>query len=239
MLPHLAGVVVKSVRVGTNVVTFRTRSRTPRARCPRCGMPSRRAHSRYMRRVSDAPASGLQVVTEISVRRFRCGSTWCPAVTFVEQIPGLTSPHSRYTPVLRTLLARVAEALAGRPGARLAGKLGMPVSKDTLLRLLRAAPLPVTGAVRVLGVDEFALLKRHTYATLLVDLEALQPIDMLPGRQAEPIARGSPTTPKLRSPAATGLRPTRKLRGGRRPRRSRSPPCGTSGTTSLRPWRSA
>ncbi|MGW7081422.1 ISL3 family transposase [Streptomyces sp. NPDC054866] len=171
------------------MVTFRTRCRTPRVRCPRCGMPSRRVHGRYVRRVSDAPASGVPVVIEISVRRFKCGSTWCPAVTFVEQIPGLTSPHARYTPVLRALLARVAEALAGRPGARLAVKLGMPVAKDTLLRMLRAVPLPATGGVRVLGVDEFALLKRHTYATLLVDLEARQPIDVLPGRQAEPVAR--------------------------------------------------
>ncbi|MFI6645912.1 ISL3 family transposase [Streptomyces sp. NPDC050504] len=186
VLPHLSGVVVESVRVSTKVVTLRTRCRTPRVRCPHCGMPSRWVHGRYLRRLADAPAGGVPTVIEVWVRRFKCGSLWCPAVTFVEQIPGLTSPHARYTPVFRRLLARIAEALAGRPSARLAVKLGMPVAKDTLLR---AAPLSPVGTVRVLGVDEFALLRRHTYATLLVDLEARRPVDVLVGREAEPVAR--------------------------------------------------
>ncbi|MFF5638200.1 transposase [Streptomyces sp. NPDC012825] len=63
------------------------------------------------------------------------------------------------------------------------------MAKDTMLRLLPASPLEEAGTVRVLGIDEFALLKGHTYATLLVDLEARQPIDVLPGREAAPVAR--------------------------------------------------
>ena len=83
----------------------------------------------------------------------------------------------------------VAEVLAGRPGARLAVRLGMPVARDTLIRLLRAAEVAGPGPVRALGLDEFALLKRHKHATLLVDLEARRPIDVLPGREAELVAR--------------------------------------------------
>ncbi|MEU0626401.1 transposase [Streptomyces sp. NPDC005989] len=65
----------------------------------------------------------------------------------------------------------------------------MTVAKDTLLRLVRAAPPKEPGPVRVLGVDELALIKGHTYVTILVDLEARQPIDALPGREADPVAR--------------------------------------------------
>ena len=49
--------------------------------------------------------------------------------------------------------------------------------------------------MRVLGIDDFALLKGNTYATLLVDLEARRPLDVLPGRDADPLAdwlRGHP-----------------------------------------------
>ncbi|MFC9754713.1 transposase [Streptomyces sp. NPDC056921] len=65
----------------------------------------------------------------------------------------------------------------------------MAVAKDILLRLVRAAPPKESGPVRVLGVDELALINGHTYVTILVDLEARQPIDALPGREAEPVAR--------------------------------------------------
>ncbi|MFE5948600.1 transposase [Streptomyces sp. NPDC056480] len=79
-------------------------------------------------------------------------------------------------------------ALAGRPGARLAAVLGIRVAKDTLLHLLRTMPDRHEGRVRVLGVDDFALRKGDSYATVLVDVEARQPVDVLPGRDAEPLA---------------------------------------------------
>ncbi|MFI9041899.1 transposase [Streptomyces sp. NPDC053726] len=44
------------------------------------------------------------------------------------------------------------------------------------------------GKVRVLGGGEFAPLRGQTCATLFVDLEARQPIDVMPGREAAPVA---------------------------------------------------
>ncbi|MFF2964783.1 ISL3 family transposase [Streptomyces sp. NPDC057963] len=176
---------------------LRARSRTRSARRPGCGRRSGRIHGRYERRLADAPLGGLPVVIVVLVRRFKCLTTECPCVTFAEQIPGLTRPHARHTPVLRDLLGRVSQAPAGRPGARLARRLGMTAAKDTLPRLLRTTALTGPGSVRVLGIDDFALLKGHTCATLLVDLEARRPIDVLPGREAAPLARWPADHPEV------------------------------------------
>ncbi|WP_311736748.1 transposase family protein [Streptomyces sp. TLI_185] len=113
-LPRLADVVVESIERAAGTVTFCAHSAVPTARCARCGVVSWRVHGRYTRRLADAPVGGAPAVVELMVRRFKCLNPQCPVVTFAEQIEGLTSPHARYTPLLRTLLTSIAAVLAGR-----------------------------------------------------------------------------------------------------------------------------
>ena len=63
------------------------------------------------------------------------------------------------------------------------------MSRMTLIRLIRAMPGPaVTVSRRVLGVDEFALRKGHSYGTLLVDVETRLPLYILAERSSESFA---------------------------------------------------
>ncbi|MET8053980.1 transposase family protein [Streptosporangium sp. NPDC005286] len=128
--------------------------------CPHCGVVSGRVHDRYVRRLADAAVGGVKTVPAVTARRFKCVNAACAAATFVEQVDGLTRPHARYTPLLRRMPTSVAVGMAARAGARLAARLGMPVAKDTLLRLVRSVPEPPVGAVRVVAVDDFALRRR-------------------------------------------------------------------------------
>jgi hypothetical protein len=65
--------------------------------------------------------------------------------------------RGRRTERLGDLQRHLGLALGGQAGARLAERLGLPVSPDTLLRLVRRkANQCASETVRVLGVDDWA-----------------------------------------------------------------------------------
>ncbi|MFI5940624.1 transposase family protein [Streptomyces uncialis] len=95
--------------------------------CPGCGSWSRRIHSSYLRFPADVPSGGRRVVLCLRGRRFLCPVNSCGRRTFAERMSGLTRRYGRRTERLRSTLAAVGLALAGRAGG--------PVGKS--LRLVR------------------------------------------------------------------------------------------------------
>src|SRR5690349_9813939 len=151
------------MRAGPASVEFAVQATQPQASCPTCFTTSQAVHSWYQRHPADLPSFGHQVCLNLSIRRFYCPNQTCPRQTFVEPLPALLSPRARRTRRLATAQAQVGVTCGGEAGARLLQRLAMPTSADTVLRLVRALPLPANETPRVVGVDDWALKKGQTY----------------------------------------------------------------------------
>jgi transposase len=176
-------------------VTIRAVSGATGVRCPVCGEPTDRVHSRYARTLADLPWAGVAVRLRVRVRKFFCANPACPRAVFTERLDGVAAARARRTDRQRDSLTVIAFALGGEAGARLARELGMAISPDTLLRLIRRCPEDGLPTPTVLGVDDWAIHRGLTYGTILVDLERHRPVDVLPDRSSSSLAAWLRTHP--------------------------------------------
>jgi len=188
LVPDPAVVTLEEIVADDEGVTLVVRARRPTACCPRCDQAATRVHSWYTRRLADVPWQGLAVCLRLRTRRWFCDNPACARQIFTERLPTVALPHAQRTQRLATIVLVFGVAVGGVPGARLLASIGSAVSGDTLRRVVGAAALPEAGTPRVLGVDDWSLKKGRTYATILVDLERRQPIDLLPDASAEGLA---------------------------------------------------
>lgn len=81
----------------------------------------------------------------------------------------------------------IGHGMGGRPAEYLMGRLGMPVSDDTILRQIkrRASISSRNANIRVVGIDDWSWRRSTRYGTILVDLERRAVVDVLDDRSVE------------------------------------------------------
>jgi len=119
----------------------------PTASCPCCAVhPS----------PVDISWGARLVPIQLTVRKFVCRHPSCERRIFTECLVDLVVAYALHPPRLVTALRAIGVGLGGVAGTRLAARLQLSTSPTTLLRLVRAAPIPQIPALQVIGLDEWA-----------------------------------------------------------------------------------
>src|SRR5260370_23371412 len=164
----LSALVIEDVQDAGEVIAVRARTPDRAVACLGCGAETARVHEYHERTVADVPVDGRRVLARVRVRRMRCPVPECKVQTFREQVPGVLDRYQRRTSRLTAQVSAAARELAAPAGTRLLAKLGVPVSRHTMLRALLRLPLPKAAVPRGLGIDDFALRRSRSYATVLI-----------------------------------------------------------------------
>lgn len=194
-----SGLALESVSDSSDSIILIVRSQAVMARCPLCGVGSRRIHSRYARQVADLPSVGRQVYLRLIARRFVCEAPHCRRRIFAERFgDGVVPVRSRRTARLECIVHHLGLALGGRPAASFAKRLMLPVSNDTLLRVVRRRTCLRTEPLAIAGIDDWAFRKNHRYGTIVCDLERRRIVTLLPDREIATVRAWLAEHPEIR-----------------------------------------
>jgi transposase len=188
VLPDPGSLNVEQVISGNGRILIVVAGKSTHAICPLCGRISLSVHSKYVRLLRDLPWHGIAVLVKWKARRFRCRNPECCRKVFAERLPAVAARHGRETSRCCETLQLLGYMLGGEAAGRLADRLGLQTSPDTILRRVKHRELPEAGSLAVVGVDEWAWRKRHRYGTILVDLEKHRLVDVLPKQSATGLA---------------------------------------------------
>ena len=139
LLPDRGSLTLSHVETESLNLTINAAASQVAANCPDCRALSTSRHSGYVRRLKDLPVQGRAVRLTVQVSRWRCRNQGCVRRIFCQRLPEIAHTLARETKRFGEVSQAIAYALGGRPGERLSRRLGILVSRDTLLRGVKRA----------------------------------------------------------------------------------------------------
>lgn len=183
-----------------NMIHAILRSRTEYGICPHCGMPSCAHHGFTKKEVHCLPSGSGSVSLTLLQHRYLCSNEGCIHSTFTETSEDVTR-YGRRTNACDMVICSHVMDLSSRAASRLLSEMGVSVCANTCTACLHrmfGGREPDRSAIEVVGIDDFAVLKGHRYYTVIVDQDTHNPLEFVPSRDAEEVARRLLLYPNLR-----------------------------------------
>lgn len=148
--------------------------------CPCCGQRSKHIHSYYIRHIQATEIFNSSTSFLVKVRRFRC--KYCMR-TFSESLTGIAPRYGRKTQEVLNRINSVSLKTTSRIASYLLKLQHIQSSPSTCLRCIdRSCP---DSNATVIGIDDAAKKKGHTYMSVIVDQHSHRTIALLDCRSGE------------------------------------------------------
>ena len=163
------GMQIDQIQITENGLIIAVVATHPASCCPLCSESSLSIHSHYRRILRDAPCAGRRVQLFLTMRKFYCRNPLCERKIFTERLPAFVEPWARMTMRHCQQITDIGLATSGKCGARLAARLGIQTTRQTILSRIMLLPNVLTGSVLYLGIDDFAFRRGGWFGTILVE----------------------------------------------------------------------
>ncbi len=179
------GMQVSQIQITENGLVITVVATHPTSCCPLCSQRSSSIKSHYQRTLRDVPCAGRRVQLLLTVRKFYCRNPICERKVFAERLPAFVEPWARMTIRYCEQITSIGLATCGKGGVRLAARLGIHITRQTILRRIMDLPDVATGSILYLGIDDFSFRRGCRFGTILVNLESRRVVELLPNREVE------------------------------------------------------
>jgi len=199
LLPLPEGMLIDQIQITENGLVVSVIATHSTSCCPLCAEASSSIKSHYRRSLQDVPCGGRRVQLALTVRKFYCRNALCERKVFTERLPLFVEPWARTTIRHCEQITSIGLATCGKGGTRLAARLGIHTTRQTILRRIMALPDSSAGSILFLGIDDFSFRRGLRFGTILVNLESRRVVDLLPDREAETSAAWMRQHPDLQA----------------------------------------
>lgn len=204
--PHLV-LIRKEIDEEEKKLTLYVRMDTDGAWCPHSNGNawSESVHSHYTRHFKDFMIMDLQTEIVVELRKFRCNRGNCAECgscnrkTFAEPL-SFAGPYARKTDRVWNYIDEIHSSMSAEEASEIFEFSLFSINPSTLIRHLKAnTELLADRKVWVVAIclDDFAMKKRFSYGTAIIDAQTHELLELIPSRRAEDVTAALAEFPAL------------------------------------------
>ena len=174
-------------KIVDNILKIWVESSKSDVTCPYCGTKSSKVHSHYERSFQDLPMQDKKVIIIINNRKMFCNNQLCNHKTFAETYKFL-SPKGKKTKRLEDQIINISMNVSSITASNILSKNIAKVCKSTVCNLLKKGTIIINkDEITKICIDDFAIKKRHTYGSIMIDIDTHKVIDIINSREKDDV----------------------------------------------------